>query len=43
MQINKQNTYAFREERDNTKYIDEYYINHKIGLSIYNLLMMFET
>lgn len=42
MLINKQNTYAFREDRDNTKYVDEFYINHKIGISIYNLLMMFE-
>lgn len=42
MLVNKQNTYAFREDRDNTKYIDECYINHKIGISIYNLLMMFE-
>lgn len=42
MLINKQNTYAFKEERDNYKYIDQFYINHKIGISIYNLLMMFE-
>lgn len=42
MLMNKQNTYAFKEDRDNVKYVDEPYINHKIGLSIYNLLMMFE-
>lgn len=40
--VSKYNKYCLVEGDSYVQYIDEPYINHKLGISIYNLLMMYE-